>query len=216
MSKPLDAVGEFVDVFGGVTKRSNPVIDSYYKAAVADLRQVTTSLLTSTVNIATWLHRFRDFDFRQENASHEFNKLKSEFRAKRIGPGFKDMKWACGDIASIYEDRLKDKLEPLFGHDERAAKAECIFEQLGTADSDMLAYIDDVILLGIEKFISDVEVALSNDGLSAAQRQRLKFETDTSELSDRLEQFSDELSNLVLQFGRIARAPITLSQPRTP
>jgi len=216
MSEPLDAVGEFVDVLGGVTRRSNPVIDSYYKAAVADLRQVATSLLTSTVNVATWLHRFRDFDFRQENASREFNKLKGEFRAKRIGVGFKDMKWACGDIASIYEDRLKGKLGPLFGHDDRALEAERIFGKLGTADSDMLAYIDDVILLGIEKFITDVEVELGNDGLSAAQRRRLQFETDTSELSNRLEQFSDELSNLVLQFGRIARAPITLSQSRTP
>src|SRR3954454_20956307 len=63
MSEPLDAVGAFVDVLGGVTRRSNPVIDSYYKAAVAGLRQVAISLLTSTVNVATWLHRFRDFDF---------------------------------------------------------------------------------------------------------------------------------------------------------
>jgi len=43
-----------------------------------------------------------------------------------------------------------------------------------------------------------------------AEEQRLLFKSDTAEASEKMEEFSNDLSDLVIQYARIAKKTITL------
>jgi hypothetical protein len=86
-----------------------------------------------------------------------------------------------------------------------------VFTDLGNADLDMVAFIYDTVVGGIDNFVRDVEEDVDRADLNGAETRRLQFKVDSAALSERLERFASGLSDLVLRYAGLAGRPVTLS-----
>ena len=120
------------------------------------------------------------------------------------------MKFSCGDIDLIYEQKIKGRMDELFVQDKAARdEAESAFIDLGHADTNMVAFIHDQVIESIDAFILDVKSDANN--LNRAESRRLDFNVASSDLSERLVRFGSQLSDLVLQYARLAGRSVTLT-----
>lgn len=62
----------------------------------------------------------------------------------------------------------------------------------------------------LDDYLGRMETAIDTRGPEDAERLRLEFKAETSAIVQQLEQFSDDLSELVLDFAGLARVPLTL------
>src|ERR1700751_4218309 len=117
----LDSVDRFIRVAGDMAKL--PILAMpQYRAAAHDLYQMAQRLLTANEAMARWLNRFLLFDFRDQNARSQFLKLVEDYRTTKAGPGFRDMKFSCGDIYTIYARNIATKIKDIFPEAQQAGE----------------------------------------------------------------------------------------------
>ncbi|MGE5289432.1 MAG: hypothetical protein ACM3ML_19970 [Micromonosporaceae bacterium] len=207
----LDSVDHFIRIAGEIAKV--PILARpEYRAAADDLYQIAQRLLVANENMARWLNRFLLFDFRDPNARSRFLDLVQDYRTTKAGPGFRDMKFSCGDIFTIYDRNISGKIADMFPQDLQAGEeARQAFMDLGSADADMVAFIYDTVVADIDKFVRDAELYVDRSDFNSAEARRLAFKVAEAQLSERLERFASGLSDLVLQYARLAERPVTLT-----
>jgi hypothetical protein len=207
----LDSIDRFIRVGGEMAKV--PILaNPQYRAAADDLYQIARRLLDANENMVRWLNRFLLFDFRDTNARAHFLDLIMDYRATKAGGGLRDMKFSCGDIYFIYQRNIADKIAGIFPQDrETGEEAKRAFTALGDSDADMVAFIWGTVVTGIDEFVRNAEHCLDRSDLNGAEAQRLAFKVASSHLSERLDRFESGLSDLVLQYARLANRPVTLT-----
>jgi hypothetical protein len=214
MDPGADQALDSIDRFIGVAEIANlPILAMpEYKAAADDLYQIAQKLLVANENMSRWLNRFLYFDFRAPDARGRFLELDKDYRTTKAGPGFRDMKFSCGDISIIYHRNIAGKLAEMFPHDQKTVEeVRRVFIDLGNADQDMVAFIYDTVVGDIDKFIADAERDVDRSDLNSAEARRLEFKVASAKLSERLERLAAGLSDLVLQYARLADRPVTLN-----
>lgn len=208
----LDSVDRFVRVAGDMAKF--PILAMpQYRSAAYDLYQIAQKLLAANEVMARWLNRFLLFDLRDQNARSLFLKLVEDYRTTKAGPGFRDMKFSCGDIFTIYDRNIARKITDIFPEDQQAGEeARQAFMVLGSADGDMVDFIHYTVVAGIDGFLRDAEQLVHRSDFDSAEARRLAFKVASAPLSERLEQLAGELSDLILRYARIAERPVTLTE----
>lgn len=99
----------------------------------------------------------------------------------------------------------------MFQRDPAACdRAREAFEKLGDADQELVNFIYQTVLEGIDRFLSDAEVAVDRSDHNEAERRRLSFKAESAVLSERLERLGGGLSELILRYAQLARRPVTL------
>jgi hypothetical protein len=206
----LDGIDRMVTVGREIAKVPALAMPQY-RAAVEDLYQIAQKLLLANENMARWLNRFLQFDFRAPDARGRFLELVGEYRTTRTGPGFESMKWSCHDIGIIYRRNIETKIPEMFPKDHQAAEeAQRAFNYIINADDDMVAFIYETVVGEIDRFVSDAEHHVDRSDLNFAEERRLQFKVAAAPISERLERLGGGLSDLVLQCARLAERPVTL------
>jgi hypothetical protein len=201
----LDSIDQFIGVGGEIAKLPILALPQYKAAAVA-LHQIAEKLLEANENMARWRIDFLYFDFLAPNAREQFLNLVKAYRSTKAGPGFHDMKYRCGDIRDIYDRDIASKIADMFPADQATAdEARSAFVSLGTADGSMVEFIYDMVIGDIDKFVHDAEQYVDQSDFNSAEIRRLEFKVASAELSERLERFGNQLSDLVLQYARLAK-----------
>ena len=205
----LSITKEFIAIGKELVNLPSLVLPQYQPAA-ADLYAICQKILTANENTARWFHRFRYFDFQSPNARSSFLTAVQEYRALRSGAGFKQLKFSCGDISQIYYKNISSKFSNWFVTTHKQEQAQGVFERLTDADNAMVDFIQEQILKKLDDFLQEVESEVDRSNMNEAEKLRLELKSDTKEVVKYLEDFSDDLSELVLRFANIAKIPVTL------
>lgn len=126
------------------------------------------------------------------------------------GPDFRQLKFRCGDIGSIYYQHISSKLGGWFSNQSKLEEVQGIFNQLTNADNDMVAFTYDYVVKKIDHAVDRMENHVESDQMNMAEDVRLKTKTKMKNITERLERFSGELSDLVLIFANKAHVAVTL------
>jgi hypothetical protein len=181
-----------------------------YQPAAADLYAICQKILAANENTARWFHRFRYFDLQSPSARSDFLAAVQEYRALRSGSGFKQLKFSCGDISQIYYTNISSKLSNWFVTTHKQEQAQGVFERLTDADNEMVDFIQEQVLKKLDDFLQNVEDKVDTNSFNEAEQLRLEFKSATKDVVKYLEDFSDDLSELVVSFAKIAKIPVTL------
>jgi hypothetical protein len=205
----LDSIDRFIAV---ATVANFPLLQMpEYQGAASDLYEISQKLLVANENMSRWLNRFLLFDFRDPNARSHFLDLVTQYRTAKAGPEFRNMKFSCGDIYTIFHRRMATALTAMYPDEgEVADEIRHVFTDLSNADRDMVAFIYDTVVGGIDRFVRDAEADVDRADLNGAETRRLQFKVESAALSERLEHFASGLSDLVLQYAQLAQRPVTL------
>lgn len=206
ISPALGVISKFIDIGKEIAKLPALVLPQY-KSAATDFYQICQKLLKVNENLSRWLHRFRYLDLSDLNAT---SLAFQEYRSKRPGPEFQQMKPSCYDISNIYYRDISSKIGLWFSNQQKREEAEGIFNRLTDADEDMVSFVFDIVISRLDKFVDEVENEFDVGNLNRAEELRLKFKSETKEIAQQLEKFSSDLSDLTISFAKIARVPITL------
>jgi hypothetical protein len=209
INSALDAIDKFIKICKELAGLPALVLPQY-GAAAAGLYQICQKLLKANENVARWLYKFQYFDFQPAEAKTRFLVLCVEYSAMKIGPERRELKFRCGDIENIYDQEIASKVGTWFTKTERATEVEAIFRALTTADETMVDHVEREVIGRIDSFVAEIERFIDADDLNGAEAARLRFKTAMAAANRALEQFSGDLSELVLQFARIGRVPVTL------
>lgn len=208
--KALDSVDGFIDA-GRELAGQRILTQPRYAAALDHLIEVIQILLTANENMARWLTRFTYFDFRAADARPRFLGLVGEYNTAKTGPDLRQMKWPCGEIRYIYDTQIRPDLADVFVQTELTpTELDAAFRALGDADDDMVAFIYDTMVGGIDAFLQAAEPAVDAGDLDAAEQARLEFKVRARPLSERLVRLSGGLTDLLLDYARLAGRSIRL------
>lgn len=204
---PLDSIDRFISVAAEIAQL--PILGlPKYEAAAEDLYQIAKKLLDANENMARWLYRFLQFNFNPPDARARFLALVQDYRTAKAGPELQEMKFNCGDINSIWH---RGNLNDVLPQDQSAhADAIDTFMRLGSADFDMVNFIYKIIVGSIDKFVGEVERHIDRSDFNSAEAQRLEFKVAAAHLTESLERLGGGLSDLVLQYARLAKRHVTL------
>jgi hypothetical protein len=172
---------------------------------------ICQKLLTANENLSRWLYRFLYFDFRQNDARSKFLTAAQEYAAMKNGPEFQQLKFSCSDIGQIYYQNISSKLGNWFANQHKLEEVEGIFAQLTDADKQLVAFIYDRVVTNLNDFVHRAETDVERGAMNDAEEARLQFKAESREVTEQLEKFSGELSDLVILFAGIARVPVTLA-----
>jgi hypothetical protein len=207
----LDSIDRFIKV-GSEIARIPLLAMPQYRAAAQGLYEIAQKLLDANENMVRCLNRFLLFDFRAPDARARFLTLVRDYRDAKGGRRLRTMKFNCGDIYSIYDINIADKIEKMFPDDHQAVEeARQAFEDLGAADGLMVAFIWDTVVGGIDEFIRDAEEDVDRSQFGSAESRRLAFKRASAQLSEQLDRLAGGLSDLVLEYARLAHRPVTLT-----
>jgi hypothetical protein len=208
--RALDSVDHFVQAAADIARL--PLFqEQRNRPAAADMCEIAQKLLIANEDLYRWLNLFLHFDFRDEQARHEFLKLVATYRTAKAGHKFRQLKFSCGDVWLIYPRNIEGTIDSVYAEDETTRrKAAAAFVELGSADGMMVAFIYDTVVAGIDAFVAEAEAHISQSNLNGAEMARLTFKVSSAELSQRLERFGGELADLVLVFSRLSGRPVTL------
>lgn len=185
-----------------------------YSVALENIIEVIQILLVANENMARWLNRFTQFDFRAEGARRRFLELVAQYRTAKSGPELREMKWPCGDIRQIYDTQIRPRINDVFVQTEAPQaqhdRLDSAFTGLGGADEDMVAFIYETVVGGVDGFLMQAEPAVDRGDLDAAEEARLQFKVRARELSEHLERLGGGLADLLLAFTRLAGRPVRL------
>lgn len=209
LKEGIEIIQQFIALGKELAKLPALVLPQYQPAAI-DLYEICKKILGANENMARWLLRFRYFDFQSPNARSEFMNAVREYGALKTGASFKQLKFSCSDIAQIYYKNISSKLGSWFSDSQKFEEAAGIFAKLTDADRDMVSFAQEAILDNLDSFINKVERQVDAGNLNEAEELRLQFKNDTGVVVQFLENFGDNLSELVLEFARVARVPVTL------
>lgn len=205
----LDLIEQFISLGKELAKLPALVLPQYQPAA-ADLFEICKKILTANENSARWLHRFRYFDFKHSDARSNFLSAVQEYRSLRSGPQFQQLKFSCGDISQVYYRNISSKLGGWFSNSQKFEEAEGIFTKLTDADMEMVDFLQEHILAKLDNYLGQIETQIDSGNVEEAEKLRLELKAETGEVVQFLERFGDALSELVLDFSKIARVPLTL------
>jgi hypothetical protein len=77
----------------------------------------------------------------------------------------------------------------------------------------MVQYTYNQVVPALDNAVNEIEKYVEAGQLNQAEELRLRAKTDMRDVTEPLETFSGELSQLVIVFANIAHVPITLKQP---
>lgn len=209
IEKSLDIFEKFISIAKEIAKLPALVLPQY-QAAAQDMYQICQKLLTANENLSRWLHRFIYFDFRQQNARTEFLRSLLEYKTMKNGPEYQQLKFSCSDIGGVYYQHISSKIADWFTSKQKEEEVEGIFASLTDADSALVSFTYDEVINRLDDFLARVEQHVDSDALNDAEEERLKFKVDSKDITEALEKFSRELSDLVIKFAKIARVPVTI------
>lgn len=209
IEKALDIFDKFISIAKEIAKLPELVLPQY-QAAAQDMYQICQKLLAANENLSRWLHRFIYFDFRQQNARTEFMKALQEYKTMKNGPEYQQLKFSCSDICGVYYQHISSKIADWFSNKHKKEKVEGIFSSLTDADNEMVSFTYDEVINRLDNFLTKVEQNVDSGALNDAEENRLKFKVDSKYITEALEKFSGELSDLVITFAQIARVPVTI------
>jgi len=181
-----------------------------YQASARDLYEICKKLLTANENLFRWIYRLLYFDFRKPTATTDFVTLVGEYKAMKIGPEFQQLKFSCGDIGQIYRRDIESKLGKWFARRSKLEEAQGVFTALSNADNDLVAFIYDQTVPKLDDFVNRAQTHVDVGALADAEAVRLEVRTQLRDITEHMEKFSGDLSDLVLRFARIAQVPLTL------
>ena len=202
----IETIDKFVGIAGELAKLPALVLPQYQLAA-KDLYEICQKLLKANENLSRWLHRFRYLDLSSPGVP---SIAIQEYRTMKSGPEFQQLKFSCGDISKIYYKDISSKIGSWFSDRHKMEEAEGTFTKLTHADSEMVAFVFDEVIARLDTFVDKVENEVDTSNLDKAEELRLEFKSKTKEIAQQLEKFSNDLSELVINFAKIARVPITL------
>jgi hypothetical protein len=205
----LELIEQFISIGKELAKLPALILPQYQPAA-ADLFEICKKILTANENMAKWLHRFRYFDFKHPDARSNFLAAVQEYRSLRAGPQVQQLKFSCGDISQVYYRNISSKLGGWFSSPYKLKEAEDVFVKLTDSDLEMVDFLQEHILKKLNNYLDQVEPVIDVGNMENAEKLRLELKLDTGEVVQYLEKFSDGLSELVLNFSKIARVPLTL------
>jgi hypothetical protein len=207
----LDFMDKFVSVAKQLIRLRSLVLPQYKKAAL-DLYEICQRLLEANENLSRWLYRFLYFDFRQADARGAFMEAVREYSTMKSGPEFRELKFRCGDIAAIYHAEISSKIGSWFRSNKKVGQAREAFGLLADADGSMVEFVYNRLIVDLDAYLSDVEALVEKNSFDEAEASRVAFKARLAPITRRLEQFSGELSELVIAFAHIAQQPITLAR----
>jgi hypothetical protein len=208
----LDTIDQFIAV--GKNIAALPLMrQPGFEGAADAIYRIAGKLLRANENMARWLNRFARFDFHQVDAGGRFLALAGEYETAKAGGQLREMKFHCGEISIIYWNDIYPRLAEMLSGDTRAiGEVDRVFTYLGSADADMVAFIYETVVRGIDGFREAAERCVDNGQIDYAEGERLRFRVASGELSERLERLATGLSDLVLQFAALARRPVDLGE----
>jgi hypothetical protein len=205
----LEVLDKFISIAKELTKLPALVLPQYQPAA-HDLYEICQKLLTANENLSRWLYKFLYFDFRQQDARTKFLDLVRDYKTMKQGPEFRQLKFSCGDISAVYYRNIDSKIGSWFSNQGKLEEAQGIFTKLTDADNDMVAFTYDHVVGKLDNGVDSIEKHVEAGVLNDAEDVRLQIKADMREVTEHLEKFSGELSDLVIRFANIARVPVTL------
>jgi F0F1-type ATP synthase membrane subunit b/b' len=75
----------------------------------------------------------------------------------------------------------------------------------------MVVFTYEHVMGELDKFVDKAEQNVDSGNMDSAEQDRLKFKVKFKKVTDRLEKFSGELADLVIQFAGMAKIPVTLN-----
>jgi archaellum component FlaC len=210
ISSALNIFDKFIGVAKELGKLPALVMPQYQEAA-KDIYKISQKLLTANENLSRWIHRFTYFDFRQNNARTEFMNLTQEYKSMKSGQEYQLLKFSCSDIGAIYYQNIESKIGEWIANEKKRKEVKQIFDSLSNADNDMVVFTYEHVMDKLDKFVDKAEQNVDSGNMDSAEQDRLKFKAEFKEVTDRLEKFSGELADLVIQFAGMAKIPVTLN-----
>ena len=209
LSTGLQTIDQFIKISKEIAKLPSLVMADY-KGCASDLRKICEKILDGNENVVRWFNKFLYFDFTASDAVQQFKELKGEYEALKAGSRYQELKFDCAEIESIYDRRISSKLEKLFQqekHQKKLAEAKKVFDELTKADAELVTFIFVEVFGKLSDFANQADIYIDNDkqDLRKAEELRLDFKVKTKELVTRLQDFSNELAELVLEFSKKAR-----------
>jgi hypothetical protein len=208
----LEVFEKFISIGKEIAKLPQLVLPQY-QAAALDLYDISQRLLTANENLSRWLYRFLYFDFRQPDSRSRFLELVRDYKTMKQGSEFRQLKFSCSDISAIYHRSIASKLGNWFTDQTRREEVRVTFEMLSDADGSLAAFTYDHVVRDLDRAVDAMETQVENGAMDDAESVRLQTKTEMREITGRLESFAGALSDLVISFAAIARAPVTLARP---
>jgi hypothetical protein len=135
-----------------------------------------------------------------------------DYKTMKQGPEFRQLKFSCGDIAAIYYRNVASKLGDWLSDQTKLKEAQSMFAALSDADRDLVSFTYDQVVKALDTAIDDIESRVEAGAMDDAELRRLQAKADMKDVTERLEAFAGALSELVISFAGIARAPVTLGR----
>jgi hypothetical protein len=74
----------------------------------------------------------------------------------------------------------------------------------------LVEFLEENVFSYLGNALAKMETEMDTGTAEGAERLRLELKLETKETVQYLERFSDDLSDLVLKFAKLARVPLTL------
>lgn len=204
LSTGLQTIDLFIKISKDVAKLP-PLVMADSRGCANDFVEICQKLLQGNENVVRWFNKFLYFDFTASNAVKQFTGLKIEYEVLKTGFGYQQLKFDCGEIQNIYQKRISSKLTEWF-QGKKLAEAKKVFDELTKADASMVKFVFEEVFGKLSDFANKAERYVSDKkDLRKAEKLRLEFKVKTKDLVPRLQNFSNELSELVLDFSKKAR-----------
>lgn len=205
----MNSVDQFVSTAKVIAKLPALILPQY-KQAAEDLYEICKKILKANEALSRWLQNFRYFDFTITNSNSKFLDLVKEYKIMKTSTEFQNLKFHCSDIEIIYFGNIESGIKKWFSKETKKEEVQGIFKRLSQADGEMVKFVFDGIVKEIDYFIDVVEDLVQNNDIDYAEEQRLLFKSDTAKATEKMEEFSNDLANLVIQYARIANKAITV------
>lgn len=207
----LEIFDKFITIAKELSKLPQLVLPQY-RAAATDLYEISQKLLTSTENISRWLYKFLYFDFLQQDARTRFLDLLRDYKTMKQGPEFRHLKFNCSDISAIYHRNIQKKLGNWLSNQSKLEEVHGIFTALSNSDRDLVAFAYETVIKNLDSALDDIEKHTDVGAMNDAEDRRLQLKRDMKDITSQLENFSGELSELVISFASLAHTPVTLGR----
>ena len=132
-------------------------------------------------------------------------------KSMKSGQEYQLLKFSCSDIGAIYLKNIEKKIGEFIENETKRVHVKNIFDSLVHADNDMVAFTYEYVMGKLDKFVDKAEQNVDSGDMDSAEQDRLKFKAEFKDVTDRLEKFSGELADLVIQFAGMAQIPVTLN-----
>lgn len=207
----LEIFDKFISITNELVKLPQLILPEY-RTAAQGLYEITQKMLIANENLSRWLYKFLYFDFRQQDARTKFFDLIRDYRTMKQGPEFRQLKFSCGDISTIYYRDIESKLGNWLTDQTKLNEARSIFKDLSSIDGSLVSFTYDQVVKALDDAINDIETQVETDAMNEAELRRLQAKADMKVITERLEAFAGSLSELVISFANITHTPVTIGQ----